>query len=133
MREGGQVLRILSLSDAQIAVVATQELARKTGMKPSSTASLATAVSELATNILKYAQSGRIRIRPMHQYGRHGVEVIVEDHGPGISDLDAAMQDNFSTSGTLGLGLPGTKRLVDIFEITSESGKGTRIRLVKWG
>ena len=72
-------------------------------------------------------------MRAVSRRGQPGIETIVEDRGPGIEDLEEAMKDHVSTSGTLGLGLPGAKRLVDEFQIESAVGTGTRIRLVKWG
>jgi serine/threonine-protein kinase RsbT len=66
------------------------------------------------------------------QIRRPGIEVIVEDRGPGIADIELAMKENVSTGGTLGLGLPGTRRLVDEFDIESQPGQGTRVRIIKW-
>ena len=96
------------------------------------TAALATVVSELTANVVKYARSGVVTVRTVHARGQPGIEVVVEDQGPGIPDLDFAMRDHASTGGTLGLGLPGTRRLVDEFEITTRPGEGTRVRIVKW-
>jgi serine/threonine-protein kinase RsbT len=93
---------------------------------------IATAVSELVRNILKYAGSGEVRLRRVQRASGGGIEILVSDHGPGIADLDAAMSDHFSTSGTLGLGLPGVKRLMDDFSMESAPGKGTRVKACKW-
>ncbi len=93
---------------------------------------VATAVSELATNICRYAGAGQISIRVIENSDTKGIELVAEDKGPGIADLDSAMKDHFSTSGSLGLGLPGVKRMMDEFEIGSEPGKGTRIIARKW-
>lgn len=71
-------------------------------------------------------------MRPAVQIRRPGIEVIVEDRGPGIPDIELAMKENVSTGGTLGLGLPGTRRLVDEFDIESQPGQGTRVRIIKW-
>jgi serine/threonine-protein kinase RsbT len=71
-------------------------------------------------------------MRPAVQIRRPGIEVIVEDRGPGIADIELAMKENVSTGGTLGLGLPGTRRLVDEFDIESQPGQGTRVRIIKW-
>lgn len=125
-------LRILDQKDIALAILATREVARQTGMSAGSTAALSTAVSELVTNVIKYAESGLVTLRPTIQIQRPGVEVIVEDRGPGIADIEAAMTEHVSTGGTLGLGLPGTKRLVDEFDIESHPGAGTRVRIVKW-
>ncbi len=101
-------------------------------MSSGATAALSTAVSELVTNVIKYADSGLITMRPTVQIKQPGIEVIVEDNGPGIDDIQMAMKEHVSTGGTLGLGLPGTKRLVDEFSIESRPGAGTRVRIVKW-
>lgn len=90
-----------------------------------------TAVSELARNILKYAERGYLEIYKIHHMSRVGVKLIAIDHGPGISNIKVAMRDKFSSSGTLGQGLPGAKRLVDEFNISSSS-QGTEITIVTW-
>lgn len=93
---------------------------------------VATAVSELTRNILKYAGSGEFRIYQIERAAGRGVEIEVSDHGPGIPDVESAMSDHFSSSGTLGLGLPGVKRLMDDFSLDSSATTGTRIRAKKW-
>jgi serine/threonine-protein kinase RsbT len=93
---------------------------------------IATAVSELARNILKYAGSGELRLRRVERPGGRGIEIEVSDHGPGIPDVDAAMSDHFSSSGTLGMGLPGVKRMMDEFTLESTPGQGTRVAARKW-
>lgn len=128
----GRRIRILASKDIALAILATREMAQQIGMSANATAALATAVSELVTNVVKYADSGLLSLRPVLQIKRPGIEAIVEDKGPGIRDLEEAMKENVSTGGTLGLGLPGTKRLVDDFSIESQPGQGTRIRIVKW-
>jgi serine/threonine-protein kinase RsbT len=131
--EREQRLRILSEADTVLAVFAVRELASQLGMHRGAGSALATAVSELTTNVVKYARHGTVTLRAVRRRDQPGIEVVVEDRGPGIPDIDAAMKDHVSTGGTLGLGLPGTKRLVDEFEIDSRVGEGTRIRVVKWG
>ena len=126
-------LRILSPDDVALAILEIREMSRRINMSGAATAALATAVSELVTNVTKYADRGLISMRPAMQIRRPGIEVIVEDRGPGISNIEEAMKENVSTGGTLGLGLPGTRRLVDEFEIESQPGQGTRVRIVKWG
>ncbi len=91
-----------------------------------------TAVSELTRNILKYAGQGYVKFTAIHENGRHGIRAVVADRGPGIPDIDAALQDSFSTSGTLGMGLPGVRRMVDSFAISSEVGVGTRVTIEVW-
>lgn len=91
-----------------------------------------TAASELARNILKYAGRGSLRYSRRTEGTREGVEVVVEDNGPGIKDIEMALTDNYSTSGTLGLGLPGVRRLVDEFDLNSEVGVGTIVKITVW-
>jgi serine/threonine-protein kinase RsbT len=94
---------------------------------------LATVTSELARNVVKYAGRGRMIAQPTSdERGRAGLRLIFEDSGPGIPDIAAAMRDGFSTGRGLGKGLPGSKRLVDEFEIESEVGRGTRVTVVRW-
>jgi serine/threonine-protein kinase RsbT len=93
---------------------------------------IAAAVSEVARNILAYAAQGEMDIGLVEKNGRRGVLVVARDGGPGIPDVALALQDGFSTSGSLGLGLPGARRLMDEFEINSEVGKGTIVTMRKW-
>jgi len=130
--ENWQRLRISSQNDVSLAIVAVRELAIRQTMSTSESAALVTAVSELVTNVVKYAGTGLVSLRPTRQIQRPGIEVVVEDQGPGIANIAEAMKDYVSTGGTLGLGLPGARRLVDEFDIVSRPGQGTRIRIVKW-
>ena len=93
---------------------------------------IATAISEVARNIVSYAGSGEIVMRVVQRGQRRGITVVARDRGPGIADIERAMKDGFSTSRGLGLGLPGSKRLMDEFELVSEVGKGTEITMTKW-
>jgi serine/threonine-protein kinase RsbT len=93
---------------------------------------IATAISELARNIVTYAKCGEISLSAVSQNGRRGITIIASDKGPGITDTKRALRDGFSTSGSLGLGLPGVRRLMDDFEISSEPGQGTRVTVTKW-
>lgn len=94
---------------------------------------LATVASELARNIIKYAGSGRMILQPLeNSLGRAGLRLIFEDVGPGIPDITAAMRDGFTTGRGLGKGLPGSRRLVDEFNIESEVGRGTCITVARW-
>ena len=93
---------------------------------------LATAISEVARNVTTYAGEGEVEMRVVHERGRDGIEVVCRDEGPGIANVELAMQDGYTTGNGLGLGLPGTRRLADDFELQTASGRGTRIRLVKW-
>ena len=93
---------------------------------------IGTVVSELATNILKYAGQGVIRIEPLLEDGKPGVRVRAIDHGPGIADLDTALRDGFSTGGTLGLGLPAVRRMMDSLHIHCPEGGGTHVEAIRW-
>ncbi len=94
---------------------------------------LATVASELARNIVKYAGRGRLIAQPTEDpNGRQALRLIFEDQGPGIPNIEAAMRDGFSTGRGLGKGLPGSKRLVDEFQIESEIGRGTRVTVLRW-
>ena len=86
----------------------------------------------MARNIVSYAGNGEIVMRVVRQGQRRGITVVARDRGPGIADIERAMKDGFSTSRGLGLGLPGSKRLMDEFELVSEVGKGTEITMTKW-
>jgi serine/threonine-protein kinase RsbT len=93
---------------------------------------IATAISELARNIVTYAKSGEIRITMINGSARQGIQMVAHDEGPGIPDIPQALRDGFSTSGSLGLGLPGVMRLVDEFEIVSAESCGTTVTAKKW-
>jgi len=93
---------------------------------------IATAISELARNIVTYAQCGKIRLTVINGSTRQGIQLVAQDQGPGIPDIQQALRDGFSTSGSLGLGLPGVKRLVDEFAIVSEENRGTTVTATKW-
>ncbi len=126
------IRRIGSEPDVIHAVVTATELARGLELSEADSRAVGTVVSELATNIIKYAERGRVTIQEVESGGRVGLQVTVSDRGPGISNVDEALQDHFSSSGTLGLGLPGVRRMVDDFEIQSEVGVGTTITVRKW-
>ena len=127
-------IRVLVSFDADI-VLARQKgraLAATLGFSASDATLIATAISELARNIVLYAGQGEIILTRLERTGQTGVSVMARDDGPGITDLEHAMQDGYSTSGRLGLGLPGVRRLMDDFDIVSEPGKGTRVTVRKW-
>jgi serine/threonine-protein kinase RsbT len=109
-----------------------RELAASVGFSGSDLTLIATAISEVARNIVVYAERGEIRLQRAQKDGRRGIEVVAADQGPGIPDIERAMQDGFSTGRSLGLGLPGARRLMDEFEIVSEPGKGTMVTMRKW-
>ena len=106
-------------------------LAGRLGFTDGDTVLIATAISEIARNMLEYARGGTMHFRVL-QAPRPGLEIQAEDHGPGIKDLELAMRDGYSTGGGLGLGLPGAKRLMDDFSISSKLGVGTTVVMRKW-
>jgi serine/threonine-protein kinase RsbT len=116
-------------------VVARQKgraLATKIGFSISDATLIATAISELARNIVSYAGEGMIAMNAIYNSKREGLLIVASDEGPGIADIPGAMRDGFSTSGSLGIGLPGVRRLMDEFELASEPGVGTIVTVTKW-
>lgn len=109
-----------------------KEYAVKIGMGLVNQTKIITAASELARNMLKYANGGKAVIEVVTKGKENGIRLTFTDHGPGIPDIQKAMKDGFSTGKSLGLGLPGTKRLVSEFDIQSEVGKGTTVTVIKW-
>jgi serine/threonine-protein kinase RsbT len=112
-----------------------REIAKALGFGAVDQSRIATAVSELARNVIRYATDGRgeahIRALPPSPRGR-GIEVVVRDSGPGIADIEQVMQAGFTSGGGLGMGLPGTQRLMDEMEIVSAPGIGTTVTIRKW-
>lgn len=111
---------------------AAKDLAKEIGFGIVDQTKIATAISELTRNVVKYAGEGVVVVLTITDRDRKGVEVICEDRGPGIEDVEKAMQRGFTTSQGLGLGLAGAKKLMDEFEVTSKKGKGTRVVARKW-
>lgn len=109
-----------------------RELAKQHGFDQFAVAALTTAASELSRNVWVHAQKGVARISVLRDRSRVGLELDFIDHGPGIADLNRALAGGFSTAKSLGLGLSGTKRLVDEFSIDTEAGRGTRVVIRKW-
>ena len=109
-----------------------REVAVQAGFSSGDQTVIAAAISEIARNILMYAKRGEIALAVEQNGERQGVIVVARDQGPGIRDVPRAMQDGYSTSGGLGLGLPGARRLMDDFEVTSQPGKGTTVTMKKW-
>ena len=119
--------------DITIARSEVRSVAAALGFRLIDQTRLATVTSELARNVVKYAGRGRMIAQPTEDArGRQGLRLIFEDSGPGIPDIAAAMRDGFSTGRGLGKGLPGSKRLVDEFQIESEVGRGTRVTIIRW-
>ncbi|MEL1255916.1 anti-sigma regulatory factor [Flavobacterium sp. DGU38] len=109
-----------------------KEYGVKVGMSILNQTKLITATSELVRNLLKYGGGGKVIIESVSNGRDNGVRVTFIDNGPGIADIDLAMKDGYSTGKSLGLGLPGTKRLVNEFDIKSELGNGTTVTITKW-
>lgn len=117
-------------------IVAARQRARthaaRVGLSLVGQTKLVTAVSELARNMVEYGGGGSVTIEELDVHGRRGVRVAFEDRGPGIADLELAMRDGYSSGKGLGQGLPGSKRIVNEFEIVSRPGEGTRVVIVQW-
>lgn len=107
-------------------------LATALGFSSGDSTLIATAISELARNIVSYAKRGEILVKAIQNSTRNGILVVARDEGPGIADVQQALRDGFSTSGSLGLGLPGVRRLMDEFEIDSGAERGTTVTVKKW-
>jgi serine/threonine-protein kinase RsbT len=132
-RTEGQVrVRIQSSADIVIARQQGRALAMQTGLTSGDLAIIATAISEVARNIVEYAKEGEVIITRVQEVHKRGIEIIAADRGPGIADVALVMRDGYSSGKGLGIGLPGARRLMDEFEITSEVGKGTTVRMTKW-
>jgi serine/threonine-protein kinase RsbT len=128
------VVQVPIRSDADIVAVRqrARQLAKELGFSTSELTMIATALSELARNIVEYARQGEITLSRINQGSHRGLIIIARDRGPGIADIERALQDGYSSGKGLGLGLPGTKRLMDEFEIVSGLGQGTTVRVAKW-
>jgi len=125
----------VAINSDQDIVVARQKgraLATELGFPSGDATLIATAISELARNIVSYARRGQITLRLVNGLNRQGIAIVASDDGPGIHDIRQALRDGFSTSGSLGMGLPGVRRLMDEFEITSKPGRGTIVAVKKW-
>jgi serine/threonine-protein kinase RsbT len=125
----------VAISSAADIVTARQKgraLATQLGFDGSDLTLIATAISEIARNIVAHAKSGEIRLTPLNQNGKYGILIVANDEGPGIPDVNRAMQYGYSTAKGLGVGLPGAKWLMDEFEIESKVGNGTKVTMRKW-
>lgn len=123
----------LSLSsDNTSAVIVTHQIAKEIGFSDQDQTLLAVVSSELSTNILRYAQKGKVTINTIQKNTQKGIEIIAEDNGPGIENIEMALSEHYSTGDGLGLGLPSVKRIMDEFSIQSIKNKGTIIITRKW-
>jgi serine/threonine-protein kinase RsbT len=109
-----------------------REVAEQIGFTGRDLVLLATAISEITRNIISYAKRGEVTLTAVTDGRQRGITIVVRDEGPGINDIEQAMRDGFSTGKSLGLGLPGARRLMDDFEIVSMLGKGTTVTMSKW-
>jgi len=130
--ENESSVQIISEWDIVAARQLGRNIAKELGFGTVDQARITTAISELARNIYLYAGHGEIHFEPVNDFEKRGLKVIAVDHGPGIQDIRRVMEDGFSTSGGLGAGLPGVKRLMDEFDLNSSLGEGTTIRVAKW-
>lgn len=127
-------LRIPVTADVDV-VTARQrgrELAAQAGFSSGDQTVIAAAISEIARNILNYAKRGEVLLSVETNGDKQGVVIVARDQGPGIPDVDRALEDGYSTSGGLGLGLPGARRLMDDFSVSSKVGQGTTVTMKKW-
>ena len=128
------VVRVPVSRDADVVTARQQgrEVAARAGFSTSAQTLIATAISEISRNIVKFAERGEVAISLVTEDGRTGVRVVARDVGPGIADTEEALRDGYSTYHGLGLGLPGAKRLMDRFHLSSVPGEGTTVTMEKW-
>jgi serine/threonine-protein kinase RsbT len=131
---GNPSRRIQVDSEGDIVTVrrTVRDAAKELGFGITDVTRIVTAASELTRNIYLYAGSGEVWWTAVDSRGGVGLEIVFEDRGPGIEDVELALQEGYTTSGGLGLGLPGAKRLMDEMEIETEAGEGTRVTVRKW-
>lgn len=125
-------VRIRSSADIVTARQQARALALRAGFSNSNLTIIATAITEVARNIVEYAKEGEVTMALINDAHKKGVEIVAADRGPGIADVSTVMRDGYSTGKGLGIGLPGARRLMDEFEIASEIDKGTTVRMKKW-
>ena len=128
---GDVVMLIRSEMDVHLAVTRFGQVCKDIGFDQSNICAIQTTTAELGTNIIKYAEHGRLRLHHLTEPSQ-GIELEARDVGPGIADIEAALGEHYSTSGTLGMGLPGFKRLIDEFSISSAENVGTVVTVIKW-
>lgn len=132
MADDGVRVAIGSDGDLVTARARGRALAVELGFSRTDATLIATAISEIARNIVVHVGHGEIELRPVYEDGRCGLVVVARDRGPGIRDLDAALAHGYAGRGGLGLGLPGARRLMDEFEVTSSPDEGTTVTMTKW-
>jgi len=131
-RDSHVQVRIQNSADIVAARQQGRALASQAGFSHSNLTIIATAISEVARNIVEYAKEGEVIITLITDASKKGVEIVASDDGPGIADLTSVMRDGFSTGKGLGIGLPGARRLMDEFAIASVVGTGTVVTMKKW-
>jgi serine/threonine-protein kinase RsbT len=131
--ERSSMITIESDADVVAARQRARQMAGELELTSTDQTLLATAISEVARNITTYAVRGEVQLSVVRDdKGRAGIQVIATDDGPGIENVDLALQDGYTSGGGLGLGLPGARRLVDDFSIETAPGRGTKVTLVMW-
>jgi serine/threonine-protein kinase RsbT len=127
-------VRVAIASDADLVTARAQgrAMAQRLGFPRPDPTLIATAISEIARNIVVHAGQGEIVLRPVEEDGRYGLQVVARDDGPGIRDPEAAVRDDFSGRDGLGLGLPGARRLMDEFRLETDPASGTTVTMRKW-
>lgn len=131
-RYSGRTFPINSDKDLVIIREFGRKLATQIGFENNDQTLIATALSEICRNVLEYAGSGKVRIEPARGKKTDGIKIVVSDSGPGIEDVNKALREGYSTGRGMGIGLPGSKRIMDYFTIDSRIGKGTTITMSKW-
>lgn len=109
-----------------------RDLSKEIGFRLADVTRIVTATSELSRNIYHYAEEGTVSCYALSKGTKKGIKLLFEDRGPGIEDIEIVMQEGFSTGNSMGLGLPGSKRLVDVMTVVSEVGIGTKVEITKW-
>ena len=130
--DGEVVIEVTSHADVAQAWSAGRRLGQELGFTSSDVVLITTAISELARNIVEHAGRGEVRLEELGDGQRRGLGIVAVDQGPGIADLELAMRDGWSSGDGLGVGLPGSRRLMDEFMIDSAPGQGTRVTARKW-
>lgn len=125
-------VQISSDADLVVARAEARALAGRLGFSRTDVTLIATAISEIARNIVVHVGEGEITMRPVYEELRRGLVVVARDEGVGIGDVTAALDSGYASRGGLGLGLPGARRLMDEFEVESERDKGTTVTMTKW-
>jgi len=127
-----EIMSIQSSADVVLVRQAVRQMAIEVGFSLVDQTKIVTAASELARNTLDYGRGGTATLEALQEGNRRGVRLVFADQGPGIPDLDLALKDGYTTGGGLGMGLSGTKRLVNEFDIVSQVGEGTTVTVTKW-